>query len=69
MVLKMLMTRMLTERDLSPTSYRLGEIRDRHLSSMVRSVLLVFAKGRPGAARFANGNWMIFPRYFHRLGG
>src|SRR5688572_20625887 len=52
-----LMTRMLTERDFSPKSYRPGEIRDRHLDSMLRSFLLISATGCPGAARFANGSW------------
>lgn len=61
MVLDMLMTRMFKEQDFSSTSYRAGEIRDRHLSSMIRSFLLVSAKDCPGAARFANGNWDDLP--------
>jgi hypothetical protein len=60
-VLGALMTRMLSERDFSPTGYRPGEIRDRHLNSMLRSFLLVSAKDCPGAARFANGNWDDLP--------
>lgn len=60
-VLDMLMTRMLEERDFSPTGYRPGEIRDRHLNSMIRSFLLVSATDCPGAARFANGNWDDLP--------
>lgn len=60
-VLNMLMTRLLEERDFSPTGYRPGDIRDRHLRSMIRSFLLVSAKDCPGAARFANGNWDDLP--------
>lgn len=61
MVLDMLMTRMLGERDFSPTSYRPGEILDRHLNSMIQSFMLISAKNCPGAARFANGNWDDLP--------
>lgn len=60
-VLDLLMTRMLAERDFSPTSYRPGEIRDRHLDTMLRSFLLISAKDCPGAARFANGKWDDLP--------
>ena len=60
-MLDMLMTRMLKERDFSPTGYRPGEVHDRHLNSMIRSFMLVSAKDCPGAARFANGNWDNLP--------
>jgi hypothetical protein len=56
-VLAALMARMLSEPDFSLTAWRPGEIRDRHLSDMLRSFLLVSVKDAPGAARFANGDW------------
>ncbi|MGY8616860.1 hypothetical protein [Pantoea agglomerans] len=66
-VLDMLMTRMLEERDFSPTSYRPGEVRDRHLNSMIRSFMLVSAKDCPGAARFANGDWDDLPALLRQI--
>lgn len=59
--LDMLMTRMLEEHNFSPTSYRPGEVRDRHLNSMIRSFMLTSAKDCPGATRFANGKWDELP--------
>jgi hypothetical protein len=56
-MLDALMTRMLAERDFSPTSYRAGEINDRELREMIESFLLTSATDCPGAARFANGDW------------
>lgn len=60
-VLDKLMTRMLKERDFSQTGYRPGEIRDRHLNSMIRSFMLVSAKDCTDSARFANGKWDDLP--------
>ena len=56
-VLNRLMTRMLAEPEFSLTSYRPGEIDDRHVLSMLKSFLAVSVKDAPGAARFANGEW------------
>ncbi|MFV3314380.1 hypothetical protein [Pseudomonas sp. NY15374] len=66
-VLKVLMNRMLDEGDFSPDSYRSGEIRDRHLNSMIRSFMLTSAKECPGAARFANGKWDDLPMLFGQI--
>jgi hypothetical protein len=60
-VLDSLMTLMLAESEFSPTGYRPGEIRDRHLVSMLKSFLLVSVKDACGAARFANGVWRELP--------
>lgn len=60
-ILDELMTRMLAEPEFSPNSYRAGEIRDRHLYSMLQSFFLVSAKDYPGSARFANGDWGDLP--------
>ena len=62
-----LMTRMLSARGFSPKSYRPGEIRDRHLDSMLRSFLLISATDCPGAARFANGSWDDLPRLMPQI--
>ncbi|MFY0527350.1 hypothetical protein ACN28I_30795 [Archangium gephyra] len=60
-ILDSLMTRMLAEPEFSPTSYRPGEIRDRHLVSMLESFLMISVKDAPGAARYANGEWRDLP--------
>jgi hypothetical protein len=60
-LLDALMTLMLAERDFSPQSYRAGEINDRDLREMIRSLLLTSATDCPGAARFANGDWRDLP--------
>ena len=59
--LDLLMTRMLAERNFSPRGYRPGEIRDRHLDTMLKSFLLISATDCPDAARFANGAWDELP--------
>lgn len=67
-ILDILMERMLKESDFLPAGYRSGEIRDRHLNSMIRSFMLVSAKDCPGAARFANGNWDDLPVFLGQIG-
>ncbi len=56
-VLQHCLQRMLQERVFDKGHWGAGEIRDRSLHSMVRSLLFVFVENAPGAARFANGDW------------
>ncbi len=56
------MDRMLTESTFNPNSHRAGDINTNNLSRMVKSFLLISVKDAPGAARFANGEWVDLPR-------
>lgn len=66
-LLDALMTLMLEERDLSPTAYRAGEIKDRELREMIKSFLLTSATDCKGATRFANGDWTDLPRLLPQI--